>query len=155
MAEQISVPERVSALKLLDRVDYEDAFSVETCAIRTPEEWALLLCDSASPFMRNFIRYAHRTLGLRLAPRGSPDRVLGWTVLQNGPDAFVLGTEGGIGVPRIVVLTSTGRVEFATILRLRGVGARIVWAAVAPLHRAVARHLLDHVASLEAVERAA
>jgi hypothetical protein len=149
MSQKIPVPAHVAALRLLDRVDYQDAFSLETPVVRTPEEWTRLVLDRAPNVLRSFVRYAHLALGLRLAPRGSPDHLWGWAVLQSGPDAFVLGAGGGLGTPRIVVLTPPGGVVFATILRFSGLRARVVWAGVAPIHRAVARYLLDRTSKID------
>jgi hypothetical protein len=149
MSQRVSMPARVAALKLLDRVDYQDAFSLETTVVRTPEEWTRLVLDSAPNVLRSFVRYAHLALGLRLGPRGSPDHLWGWTVLQSGPEAFVLGADGGLGTPRIVVLTPPGGLVFATILRFSGFRARLVWAGVAPIHRAVARSLLDRTSKID------
>lgn len=149
MPQQVPVPARVADLGLLDRVDYADAFSLETPVRRTPEQWARLALEDVSPLLRGIIRQAHRILGLRLAPDGSADHVLGWAILQNGPDELVLGADGGLGNPRIVILTSPGHIVFATIIRFGGLRARAAWQGVAPVHRAIARHLLDRMAHLE------
>ena len=148
MIEQVPVPERVTALRLLPRVDYQDAFGLRTPVRRTPEEWARLALDDAPPVVRGVIRQAHRALGLRLAPPDAPDHVLGWAILRSGSDELVLGADGGLGTPRIVILTSPGNVVFATLIRLGGIRARIAWMAVAPVHRAVARYLVGRMARL-------
>lgn len=152
MSQQVPVPARVAALKVLDRVDYEDAFAVRTPVRHTPEEWVRLGLEGAPPAVRGFILRAHKALGLRLAPPGSPDHVLGREILQNEPEQIVLGAEGRIVTPRIVLSTPPGQVVVATLLRFDRVGARAVWAVVAPIHRAVARYLLDHTANLAAAE---
>jgi hypothetical protein len=142
MTEQISVPARATELAGLDSVDYADAFAAATTAIRTPEAWLRSVTDSAPMLMGLVRQIQHHALGLRLAPTGSPGQVIGWDILHSKVDACVLGASGGIGTARIVLLTSPGQVVVATLLRYDHVGARLVWAVVAPVHRAVARYLL-------------
>lgn len=149
MIEQLPVPERATALRLLPHVDYQDAFGLTTPVRRTPQEWARLALADAPPLVRGIIRQAHRALGLRLAPPDAPDHVLGWAILQSGPEVLVLGADGDLGTPRIVILTSPGNVVFATLLRFGGVRARIAWMGIAPLHRAVARYLVGRMARLD------
>lgn len=155
MAEQVPVPARVMALNLLDRVDYSDAFMAKSVRSRTPEEWAHFIVENASPLVRGFVLRAHQLLRLRLARPGSPDEVMGWMIRHRGPHECVLGVEGALVTPRIVVTTPPDQVVFSTLLQFEHVGAKPVWAAVAPIHRAVARYLVDnaeHVAAQETAE---
>jgi hypothetical protein len=48
MAQRVSVPADVAALKVLERVDYHDAFAAETCEHRSAEQWARL-CFEVDP----------------------------------------------------------------------------------------------------------
>ncbi|MGH3714373.1 MAG: hypothetical protein ACRDT4_13060 [Micromonosporaceae bacterium] len=146
MSQRVPVPAHIAALNLLDRVDYEDAFTVRSSVPQSAEQWARLALEGAPPALRGFILGAHRALGLRLASPKSPDHVLGWEILQSEPDLLLLGTEGHILTPRIVLSTPPGRVVAATLIRFDRVGARAVWAVVAPIHRGVARYLLDRTA---------
>lgn len=150
MARQVPVPAHIAALKLLDRVDYADSFAVRTPVSHTAEHWARLGLEGAPRALRAGVVCAHQALGLRLARRGSPDHVLGWEIRENDPEQLVLGVEGRILTPRIVVATPPGRAVIATLIRFDRVGARAAWALVAPVHRAVARYLLDHAVQLGA-----
>lgn len=51
MAQMTPVPSDVAMLKVLDRVDYEDAFVAQTPASRTAEQWARLCLESDPPPM--------------------------------------------------------------------------------------------------------
>jgi hypothetical protein len=146
----VTVPEQVRALSGLDRVGYADAFEVETTVSYSPHDWALLATDEASPLVRGFVDRAHRALGLRLAPPGTPDHVLGWQIRHDGPEATVLAAAGGLGTGRIVITTAPGRLLFATLLRFGGIGGRVAWVGVAPMHRAVARYLVGNAARVAA-----
>jgi hypothetical protein len=144
MAERIAVPDDVAAMGVLERVDYEDAFTTRALDDRAPEEWARLLVQEAPGWLRSFVRVAQRgALGLRLGPADSPRHPLGWDVLVTGPDAVVLGVEGGLLTPRIVVTARQREVVACTLVRFDHPVARPVWAVLAPVHRAVARRLLD------------
>jgi hypothetical protein len=151
-AVAVTPPTQVRRLAGLDPVDYHDAFAVTTPVRRTPEEWARLGLEGAPQALRGLIVAVQKTLlGLRLAPVGSPDQVLGWEILQNGPEDLVLGVEGGIATPRIVVSNLPGQVVVTTLIRFDRAGAGVVWAVVAPIHRAVVRYLLDRAANLGSV----
>jgi hypothetical protein len=145
--EQVTVPARARELAALDRVDYADCFAVAVSAGRTPEEWIRLAVD-AMPALFFAARGAHRALGLRLAPADSPQHVIGWDILRSDPDEAVLGNTGLLGTPRIVGLTPPGRVVLATLIMFNGITGRMLWAAAAPVHRAVARHALRAVPAL-------
>jgi hypothetical protein len=150
MSQKIPVPTHVEEMNLLDRVDYQDAFSVQTETRHTPEEWGrLALVQHAPPALRRIIRAVHHAIGLRLAPSGSGDHVAGWEILQNEPEYVVLGVEGRVLTPRIIVSTPPGSFVVSTLIRFDHVSARAAWTFVAPIHRAVARFLLDNAAKLE------
>jgi hypothetical protein len=149
MSRQVQVPARARELAGLDRVDYADAFAVETAVNRTPEQWVRRV-EKTAPTLMRLVRGVHHGLGLRLAPVGSVEHVFGWEIVHSSQDDVVLSVGAGIVTPRIVALTAPGQVVVATLLRFEHVGARPIWALLAPLHRAVARHLLDHVTSVAA-----
>jgi hypothetical protein len=153
MARQVAVPTSVASADLLDRVDYADALTAASTARRTPEQWGRLAMEGAHPALRVVVRGAHRLLLLRLAPTGSPDHIWGWTVLERDPERFVLGVEGPLLTPRLVVTTVSGEVTVSTLIRFDHPVATAVWAVVSPVHRAVARHLVDGAVDLAAASR--
>lgn len=144
---QRSIPERARHLAALERIDYADCFSVTVPAERSPEEW-IRLAAHAMPSLFSLVRVAHRALGLHLAPADSPDHVIGWEILRSDPDEAVLGNAGTLGMARIVGLASQGHVTIATLITLNGRTGRALWAAAAPVHRAVARYALGMLPSL-------
>jgi hypothetical protein len=146
MAFQLPVPESVSAMAVLDRCGYEDAFAVAVAGGRTPGEWARLIVESAPALLLRFIRFAqHYVLGLQLGP-ADPAHPLGWRIVREDAQAVVLAAEGPGGAARIVGTTSPGLVIVTTQARFDGGRARALWPLIAPLHRRIARYLLDRAA---------
>lgn len=150
-AVAVSVPAHVRGLTGLDRVDYQDAFTVRTPVQKTAQEWATLILESAPPAVRGVVRWAHRILGLRLAAAGSPGHAWGWEISPAGPEAVLLSVEGRIITPRIVISTAPGHFVGSTLVRYDHASARAVWAVISPMHRAVARYLLGHAATVSTV----
>lgn len=146
-AQRATIPIRARELAALERVDYADCFTVAVSATRTPEEWLRLVVE-AMPALFVAVRAAHRALGLRLAPADSPEHIIGWEVVRSDPDTAVLGNAGWLGTPRIVGLTPPGQVVLATLIEFNGITGRALWAAAAPVHRAVARYCLSALPSL-------
>lgn len=144
---RVQVPSRARELAGLQRVDYTDAFAVDVTVRHTPEEW-IRLSAAASPTLFSAIRLAHHALGLPLAPPDSADHLIGWNILRSDTEEAVLGNDGTFGTPRIVGLTPPGQVVVATLIQLNGLRGGALWAAVAPVHRAVARYILNKVPTL-------
>jgi hypothetical protein len=144
---QVPVPSRARELAGLDRVDYADAFAVDVAVRHTPEEW-IRLSAAASPSLFSAVRLVHHALGLPLGPPDSPDHLIGWNIVRSDGEEAVLGNEGVFGMPRIVGLTQPGQVVVATLIRLDGLRGRAIWAVVAPVHRAVARYILNKMPTL-------
>jgi hypothetical protein len=60
-----------------------------------------------------------------------PARGPGWTS-QDGPsDIIILGTDGAIGTPRIVLSVSSRHVTAAMLIRFNHIGSRVIQFAVA------------------------
>lgn len=144
MAERIPVPAHIAATSGLEKVDYQDAFTAHAHADRAPEHLLRLALREAPRWLRRLVRAVQgNVLGLRLGPPDSSEHPLGWRLLRNDSSAVVLGVEGGLLTPRIVVTVRERQVVVATVVRYDHVAARPVWAVIAPLHRAVARRLVD------------
>ena len=139
MVHRIAVPEAVLSLGLLDRVDYGDALEARTTARRSPREWGDLIIERSSPAVLAFVRAAHSRVGrMPLAPQDA-DHPLGWTILEETDSHLVMGIDGGIVTPRVVIMTSPGSVVFATVLRYESGVAPAIWAAGRHVHRGVAQ----------------
>jgi Protein of unknown function (DUF2867) len=146
-AQRAAVPIRARELAALDRINYADCFTVAVSATRTSEEWLRLVVE-AMPALFVAVRAAHRALGLQLAPADSAEHIIGWEVLRSDPEACVLGNAGWLGAPRIVGLAPPGQVVLATLIEFNGITGRALWAAAAPVHRAVACYCLNALPSL-------
>jgi hypothetical protein len=143
MVSRIPVPAEALALGLLDRVDYGDAFEAHAADRHFPRDWVERIVAGGSPPLLGFVRLVHRRVGrMRLAERGEPDHPLGWTVLDQTEQHAILGADGGILTPRLVIATEGDLVRVVTLLRYDSPTARLLWWMLAPVHRAVARHLL-------------
>jgi hypothetical protein len=140
MVEQVPFPSSVADLCLLERVSYRDAFIAKTTEIRTAEEWMRLALGSAPRGLLTGVRAVQTLLGLALAP-ASPGRPLGWEILRNDPDIFVLGADGPGGSARLVGVVGDGQLVFTTQAAF-GLRTRLIWAFAQFPHRAIARYLI-------------
>jgi Protein of unknown function (DUF2867) len=151
MAQRVSVPADVAALKVLDRVDYHDAFAAETCEHRSAEQWARLCFEVDPPAVLLIPALVLAPFGIA-AGRAATTGIGGLQILRNEPENIVLGFNVTFGTPRIVFSAQPGRVVMSTLLRLDGFAGRVAWALIAPLHRVTARSLVDHAAKVAARE---
>jgi hypothetical protein len=144
---ELDVPSAVTDLHLLDRVDYEDAYQVDTALERTPQQWMRSFLEGAPLW---FTLPWGVVLGaglLGLDPRATrrPGHVMGWKVLLDQPDAYVLGFDSPKGLTaRLVAVTPPGRAIIATQIQLDTAYARAMWAAgVRRGHRHFVPYLLN------------
>jgi hypothetical protein len=140
-----TVPPEITALDVLPGASYSDAYQLETHTDdqRSPAEWAADVFEG-SP-LRGFVRLGWRWgLLLRLAPKGTPGHVLGWTVqtVPGRPDVAVLAQESPLMSARLVFRAPAGILQFSTYVRATSIAGHVVWTVTAPLHRRLAPHLL-------------
>jgi Protein of unknown function (DUF2867) len=155
-AHAVPVPDSIAALKLLDRVDYQDAFALTTSARLTPEEWMRLFLESSQSTLGAVVGAVFKVLRFGSDSPGSDDPWRGWQVLHSGPEVFVLGTDLGIGLTaRLIAHTRPREVVIATQDRLDSATARAVWRVIAPIHRRAAVAFLSHAATLAEKHHAA
>ncbi len=143
---QVGVPSTARTLSTLPRLDYEDAFLVESAAAqeRTAEQWARATLEGAPEKTRRTLRWGWFALGLRLGSTRDARRVLGWEVRRSSPDVALLAASSPLGLTGEVLFQRRDRkLLFATFLQLRNPLARLLWARVAPGHRLVVRKLLE------------
>lgn len=134
-----------------DMHDYADCFEMPLSAVdnRTAEEVLRAGLEGAPSMLRRIIVVAHRhALRFRLGPASSPAHVLGWRIISTDPDAIQLEASGpllrGVLVARRV---PAGTAILDTYVYYRRPAARMVWAFVSHLHRAVAPYLLERAAA--------
>jgi len=149
---QVAVPPAARALSMLSRVDYEDAFLVDTGLDqdRSGEQWARAILEDAPIFLRRRLRWGWFALGLRLACTRADRFVLGWEVRRSTPDFALLGADGRLGLSgELLFWPQQDTLLFATFVRQENPIARAAWTAVAPGHRQVVRYLLQRGARSE------
>jgi hypothetical protein len=96
---------------------------------------------------------AHRhVLRFELASGGTPNHVMGWEVLSAEHDMMRLRATGPLMEGVLVARrASPSSAALETYVRYRRpVLGRIIWTAVAPVHRAVAPYLLRRAAATSA-----
>jgi hypothetical protein len=143
---QIAVPPDARALGTLPRIDYEDAFLVDTGPVseRTPEQWARAVLEDAPLKLRTALLSGWSALGLNLARPGSEGSVLGWPIRVSTEDVLLLGAESHIGMPAELLLRrEPGGFLFSTFVHHGNPGARAIWAGVEPVHVPIVRRILE------------
>jgi hypothetical protein len=144
---QIAVPIAARALCTLPRIDYADAFVLETGPVdeRTPEEWARAILEGSPTALRTKLLLGWSAIGLKVAHGRSTRSVLGWDVRASGPDFVLLGADSRIGMPgELLFMPGREKLVFATFVQQDNFIARAVWAATEATHVPVVRGLLEH-----------
>ncbi len=147
---QVTLPPDARTLSTFSRVDYQDAFVLDTGPVqdRTAEQWARVLLEDAPASTRNSLSRGWSRLGLRLGS-APPDRsVLGWEVRRSTPDVALLGAEGCLGLSGELLFERRPRTLLcATFLHLGNPVARSLWAVIEARHRQVVRDLLEQASA--------
>jgi hypothetical protein len=129
----------------LGRADYVDAFAVrrQPGDTRSPETLTRAALEAAPNAAQVIFRTAWAVLGFRLGPQGSPAHIRGWRILRSDPTLVEIATEGRRVTSHIVVRNTRGEIVTTTFLAWRGSIIRPIWAVLAPMHRRMARFLID------------
>lgn len=146
VVRQVAVPPAARAASTLARIDYEDAFLVDTVSAedRTAEQWARAALEDASLTVRSRLVSGWTALGLKLR-RGRSDRsVLGWEIRERTDGLVLLGAGSRIGMPaELLFKRERDALLFATFVQKDNRIARAAWAAVEPVHVPTVRSLLE------------
>jgi hypothetical protein len=134
------------AADTLPRADYADTFSVSNTEFHTAEEWARAAFRTGSLRESKQLVW-RRALQLRLGPLDDPGRVAGWAVAENRPERLVLAADSWHFVARLVFDADPDRARVTTRVTYRHPAGRLVWAAVAPLHRRAVPDILAAAAN--------
>jgi hypothetical protein len=131
--------------------NYADAFEVTLATTdgRSADELVRAGLESIPRWLGAAVLIAHRhVLRFDLAPLSAPNHLLGWEIADRAPDSISLRASGplidGVLVAKRIP-PSTAALE--TFVSYRRPLARLVWAAVAPIHRAVVPVLLRRAAT--------
>jgi hypothetical protein len=146
LVRQIEVPAAARELSTLSRVDYADAFRVDTgsAAGRTAEQWARAVLEDAPATTRTTLLSGWASLGLKVGRPGSDGTVLGWKVRRNTPDVLLLGADSRIGMPgELLFKRERDGLLFATFVQYGNPAARAVWAGVEHVHVRIVRSILE------------
>lgn len=73
-------------------------------------------------------------LGLRLGPRASRRHVVGWRVLETGPDRVALEARAPSLTVRNVVTVDDARLLWTTYAHYERRAGRVLWFLAAPVH---------------------
>lgn len=119
---------------------------------RSAEQWARCALEQAPRAIRMVIVVAQRVLlRLRLARTTDQVHVLGWRVVASEPDVISLAAHGPLLRAVIVGRKSASTtVQIKTFVMFERRLGQLLWVAVAPLHRRIARLLLRRAAELSA-----
>jgi hypothetical protein len=138
-----------------ERCDYADAFEVALPSAdgRSAEELVRAGLQNVPRWLGATVLFAHRhVLRFDLAPLAAPNHLLGWEIAERASDRITLRATGplldGVLVAKRIP-PSTAVLE--TFVSYRRPVARMVWAAVAPIHRAVVPVLLRRAATASGV----
>jgi hypothetical protein len=140
-----------SAPQLDTGADYADAFeiSIGEDDSRTAEQ-AFRDGLSAEPGAGGrLVLWIHRyVLRFRLGPFTSSDHVIGWKIVYSDPDQFVLSADGSLMRGQLVLSCQADRHAVLTtqLFYRHHAAARLVWAVVGPVHRAIAPRLIENSA---------
>jgi hypothetical protein len=130
-----------------DAYDYADAYAIQLSEddTRSPEHLFRAALDAAS-WVQRWVPVVHRhVLRFRLGPLSSSEHLLGWRIVRSEADVIYLEADGalirGVIVGRRAVPSTAVFTTF--IVYERRAPARALWAVVGPVHRRIARYLLE------------
>jgi hypothetical protein len=147
---QISLPDDARALSTLPRIDYHDAFRVNSNIDHTGEHWARAMLEDAPLAVRARLLAGWTALGLELGSPRSDRRVLGWKIKRSGPSFVLLAARSWLGVrAELLFRTEPHGLLFATFIQQSNPVARALWAKITTTHQRVVHSLLSHAARRE------
>ncbi|HEY9263501.1 MAG TPA: hypothetical protein VIQ11_02710 [Mycobacterium sp.] len=144
---QIAAPASLRELSTLRRVDYADAFQVDTAAHpdRTVQGWVTGVLEQAPAATRARLLTGWSALGLKSA--GSADAVLGWAVRRSSAEHVLLGRDSRIGMPGELLFSLNPKgLIFATFVQHRSLATRVMWAGIENTHVRTVIELLERAA---------
>jgi hypothetical protein len=131
--------------------DYADAFEIPIGEhdSRTAEQTFRDGLDAEPGAGGRIVLWFHRyALRFRLGPFTSSDHVIGWKIVHSGPDQFVLSADGSLMRGQLSMSRRADRHAVLTtqLFYRHHATARIVWAVIGPVHRAIAPRLIENSA---------
>ena len=141
----VRVAPPAGALSFLPGADYADAFTVAAAGAAPARRWAVACLAGGAELPRRVFGTVvwHGVLGFDLAAPGTPDTLVGWRVVEDTPNLFVLRCDGRLMDGAMVFARSGDAVTWTTALRYRSALAPRIWALAQHAHRALAPRLLS------------
>jgi hypothetical protein len=140
---RVEVPAETRAIDTLADPNYAVSFAAPANSTRTPEQWARAVFEATSAGMRWYLFIGWRCgLGLKLAPRSSPDHIAGWRILDSTSQAIIIEAESPLLVAHNVTRVNDGCINLTTFGRYERRLGRFVWSVAAPLHVRTLPHLM-------------
>lgn len=101
------------------------------------------ILEDAPPLLKRFVFIGWKfVLRLRLAPRGVPGTVAGWTITRTTPDSITLEVKSSLVIARKVLNLDAHRLTLTTYVWYERSAGRVLWAAIAPIHHLIEPLLL-------------
>jgi hypothetical protein len=144
-AKQIPLPPAARSLSSLPRIDYEDAFVVETehAMEFNAEDWARKILEGAPTRFKVTAPATWFALGLKHGLPWSGENILGWPVRRSEPDFVVLGGQSRTGMPaELLIKREENSVLIATMIQHKSPVMKRVWSLIEGPHQRVVPALL-------------
>ena len=126
-------------------VDWQYAAQVSSSVSLDALAWARAAFQGAPRPTRAFLIIGWWMLILNGPPKSDVTHVLGWPVTQTTPQMAVLQRHSRWGIDATLLFaTQQDLVTFSSAMVFTSSSGRIIWAAVAPIHRRVVRSVLGH-----------
>jgi hypothetical protein len=131
----------------LSRVDYTDAFRVETARQFSPMELARNVFEQPHPPLPATLHFLwSKIVRLDLASRADRTRVLGWKVLTPSNDTVVLASDAPGMHVRLIGVVEPAAASWTTTIEYQKWYGRALFTILGPLHRTLAGYLLARAA---------
>jgi hypothetical protein len=127
---------------------YRVSFAIERppSETLTAEGWSRAIFEGAPIATRCFLIIGWLALSLRIRPRRSAGRVLGWPIAREDPEMVVLVVPALLGLTSCnVVSIDRDRITLSSFVRYTGsmtTITRAAWAVTRPIHELVLPHLM-------------
>lgn len=114
---------------------------------RSPEQWARAAWEGAPAPLRWLMVAGWRlVLGFRPGPQHSPDHILGWRIIDRGPDEIVCQLRSRFLNAHNMFRKVNGTLVWSTFVTYERPIARAIWLPASLPHRLFARILLRRAA---------
>lgn len=138
------IPQEILSLTTMAEPNYADLFTVTTgdTAGASPEQWARVALDGASPLARFLIWQV--VCGLRLEMYSSPDYVAGWAIADRGDTWIRLESRSWLMTAHAIAIVGSGQFSIALFVSYDNPVGELLWPPISIGHRQAMPGLLRH-----------